>query len=364
MKFRFPKLPIVPVLIILAISLFSLAMLYSVGGGSFDPWCLKQLLRLCVGIVAMAIAASVNVSFWKDNAYLFYIFGTLLLLCVAIMGKVSMGAQRWLNLYFFNFQPSELMRIFIVIVMARYFSMFAIDDIRKNITLIPPLLLLAFPVWLVLMQPDLGTAMILLFVCVSIFFVCGVQVWKFVIAICLAVGCAPILWNLLHEYQRKRILMLLSPESDPSGSGYHIIQSKIALGSGGFWGKGFTHGTQSTLNFLPEKQTDFVFATLGEELGFAGCLFLLVLYGLLLTYNINVIFKTKSKFDQILVFGLSSMIFFYIFINIGMVCGILPVVGIPLPFFSYGGSAMTVLMFCQGIIFAVDNSQDKRRSIY
>lgn len=286
-----------------------------------------------------------------------------MLIAVSVVGKVSMGAQRWLNLGFFNFQPSELMRISLVIVLAKYFSMYTTDDNRKLSTLLIPTVFTFVPMGLVLLQPDLGTAMLLLFVFCSILFVCGVQVWRFVVALISVVVSTPILWTMLHSYQKQRILMFLSPEMDPNGAGYHIIQSQIALGSGGYWGKGLMNGTQSQLNFLPEKQTDFVFAALGEELGFFGCLFLLLLYSMLLTYNLGVAMRARNKFNQVLVFGLNATLFFYVFINISMVCGILPVVGIPLPFFSYGGSALTVLMFCQGLIFAADYDQKSKTGL-
>ncbi len=356
-------IPFFPLLIIFSISLFSLLILYSIGGGNFFPWCFNQSCRFVLGTIALLFSASINFSFWKKYAYGFYLFCLLMLIAVAVAGKVSMGAQRWLNLYFFNFQPSELMRIFLVVVLAKYFSNFTVEDSKKLSTLIVPLTLTSIPMGLVLLQPDLGTAMLLFFVFISILFVCGVQIWKFVIALISVVISAPILWHLLHEYQRQRILMFLSPEMDPSGAGYHIIQSQIAIGSGGFWGKGLMNGTQSQLNFLPEKQTDFVFAALGEELGFLGCSVLLVLYSLLMVYNLGVAMRARNKFNQIVVFGLNSMLFFYIFINISMVCGLLPVVGVPLPFFSYGGSALTVLMFCEGLIFAADLEQKSKSGI-
>ena len=332
-------------------------MLYSINAGNFFPWSFKQLLKFIFGIFVLLAGALTPISFWKKRAYLFYFTGIVMLLAVEIMGKVSMGAQRWLNLYFFNFQPSELMRIFLVIALAKYFSEVSFESIRKNKNLIIPLTLILIPVGLVSIQPDLGTAMLLLLVGASIFFACGVQIWKFLAILLSAVISAPILWTLLHEYQKKRILMFLSPEMDSSGAGYHIIQSQIAIGSGGFWGKGLMNGTQCQLNFLPEKQTDFVFAALGEELGFVGCALLIFLYGLLITYNLSASLRVRNKFSQVLIFGLNAMLFFYIFINISMVCGILPVVGIPLPFFSYGGSALVVLMFCQGIIFSADIEQ-------
>ena len=362
MFFNLKPLPSFPLLIIMAISCFSLIILYSIGGGHFYPWCFNQLCRLAVGVIVLLAAYNIKLDIWKKYGYTFYLFCFIMLGAVAIVGKVSMGAQRWLNFGFFNFQPSELMRIFLVIVLAKYFSTHSVDENRKTKTLLVPIVLTLAPLGLVLLQPDLGTALLLFFVFCSILFVCGVQIWKFIAVLISIAISAPILWNNLHEYQRQRILMFISPEMDPNGAGYHIIQSQIALGSGGFWGKGLMQGSQSQLNFLPEKQTDFVFAALGEEMGFVGCIILLAFYGILLTYNLRVAMRVRSKFDQILVFGLNAMLFFYIFINVSMVCGLLPVVGIPLPFFSYGGSALSVLMFCQGIIFAADYEQRSKTS--
>lgn len=297
------KIPLFPALIIYSITFFSLIILYSIGSGKIFPWCFNQFCKLILGSMVLIFASSIKIIFWRKYTYIFYISSLILLICVAILGKVSMGAQRWINFYFFNFQPSELMRISVVLVMAKYFSEYHVDEIRKTRTLFIPFVLVVIPVCLVLLQPDLGTAMLLVLVFSSILFVCGVQIWKFVIAIIAVAISTPILWHMLHEYQRQRILMFLSPEMDPSGAGYHIIQSKIAIGSGGIWGKGLLNGSQSQLSFLPEKQTDFVFAALAEELGFFGCLFLLILYFLLISYNIQVALNARNKFNRILAFG-------------------------------------------------------------
>lgn len=353
------NIPLVPLLLICLISGFGICILCSINSGHFYPWGMKQVIRLGLGVLCLIVATAVPFSFWKRYAYIFYIIGVILLICVIVIGKVSMGAQRWITMFSFNFQPSEIMRFFIVLAIAKYFSNRAVVEIQYTIHLLIPLFIIAVPMALVLLQPDLGTSMMFFCVGVSLFFACGVQIWKFAIAFGGAIISAPILWNMLHDYQKDRILMFISPEKDPSGAGYHIIQSQIALGSGGFWGKGLLNGTQCQLNFLPEKQTDFVFAALGEELGFIGCIILIILYFVLIFYNSNVAFQQKYKFQQMVVFGLNSMLFFYVFINIAMVCGLLPVVGIPLPFFSYGGSAMVVLMFCQGIIFSADIEQRK-----
>jgi rod shape determining protein RodA len=357
---KIKSIPLFPLFIVISISTFALLMLYSIGAGNFYPWCIKQFVRLLAGLVALFVAASTNISFWKKHACACYFLCVLMLVIVAIIGKVSMGAQRWLNLYFFNLQPSELMRIAMILVLAKYFSGYSIHDIKKPIHLLCSFILVALPIGLVLTQPDLGTATLLFLTWLSTLFVCNIQIWKFIVFFSTIVATAPILWHMLHKYQQQRILMFLSPELDPNGAGYHIIQSQIALGSGGFFGKGIMNGTQCQLNFLPEKQTDFVFAALGEELGFSGCVILITLYALLLTYNFTVAMKSRNKFNQIMVFCINSMLFFYIFINIAMVCGLLPVVGIPLPFFSYGGSALIVLMFCQGLIFAVDSEQKSK----
>lgn len=352
-------IPRFPLILICIIAVYGITILYSVNSGHFYPWGVNQIIRLFIGLGFLLTASIIPLSFWKRYAYLFYIIGIILLICVITIGKVSMGAQRWINMYSFNFQPSEMMRIFLVLALAKYFAYRTTAEIKHTLFLTAPLCIISIPMTLVLMQPDLGTAMIFCCIGISLFFVCGVQLWKFAAAFGAVLISAPILWNMLYNYQKDRILIFFSPEKDPSGAGYHIIQSQIALGSGGFCGKGLLNGTQCQLNFLPEKQTDFVFAALGEELGFMGCVFLVLLYCLLIVYNFNVALQQKYKFQQIVIFGLNAMLFFYIFINIAMVCGMLPVVGIPLPFFSYGGSAMVALMFCQGIIFSADIEQRK-----
>lgn len=351
---RLKHLPKLPIIIIALTSFLALIILCSINSGSFSPWGMHQFWKLCVGSVFLMLGILIHSNFWKKHAYLFYGIGILLLLVVEVAGKNIMGSQRWLNLYFCNFQPSEIMRILLVMALAKYFSELGLEKARKTIYLLMPCILIFLPIALVSLQPDLGTAMMLFFVGISMLFVCGVQIWKFIISFAAVLFSLPILWNFLHEYQKKRILMFFDPESDPSGAGYHIIQSKIALGSGGVWGNGLMNGTQCKLNFLPEKQTDFIFAALGEELGFIGCGGLIFLYIILILYNFSVVFRMRFMFQKILVLGLNAMLFFYIFINISMVCGLLPVVGIPLPFFSYGGSALVVLLFCQGCIFACD----------
>jgi rod shape determining protein RodA len=354
---RLKNIPIFPLFIVVIVSIFSIIVLHSTSAGGSFSRCSKQIVWILLGLVILVITCLIDVNFWRKTAEIFYAACLILLMAVVVIGKVAMGAQRWLNFYVFNLQPSELMRLFLIIILSKYYSSLTVEHIQKTSSLLIPTLMTCAPMILVLIEPDLGTAMILLCVSLSIIFVAGTQIWKLVTVAIAGLSTTPIIWSMLHEYQRNRVLMLFSPELDPNGAGYHIIQSQIAIGSGGFWGKGLAGGTQCQLNFLPEKQTDFVFAALAEELGFIGCTALILLYALLLNYNMGVSFRAKHKFEQLLVFGLNSMMFFYIFINISMICGILPVVGIPLPFFSYGGSALTALMFCEGLIFSVDIQQ-------
>ncbi len=353
-------IPLLPFSVIIAIAVFSLTILYSISGGSFSPWCVKQIWRVLLGIAALIVALNIETKVWRKYALAIYMMSLVALALVAVMGKISMGAQRWIKFGALTLQPSELMRISLIMLLARYFSTRSVDENKEAKTLLVPTLLTIIPVGFVLLQPDLGTAMLLILTFLSVLFVCGVQIWKFVTIFISALISAPILWKSLYEYQKQRILMFLNPEMDPSGAGYHIIQAKIALGSGGFWGKGLLNGTQSQLNFLPEKQTDFIFGALGEELGFVGCTLLLFLYVVLFIYNYKVALFTQSKFARIMVFGINAMMFFYVIINIFMVCGLFPVVGIPLPFFSYGGNALLVLMFCQGLIFSADCEHSKK----
>ena len=352
MSFSIKKLIIIPVFIISILSSIALLELYSLSCGNIYPWVMKQFIKLCFGLVIFCIVISIDINIWKRYAYLFYMMCIVLLIMVSIAGKTVMGAQRWLSLYFFSVQPSELMRISLITALAKYFSELSIEEIRKTKYIIFPTLVALLPIALVLQQPDLGTAMLLLLVYFSMLFVAGIQFWKLGLFLVIGMMATPMIWSHLHEYQRKRILMFLMPETDPNGAGYHIIQSKISLGSGGLFGKGFMKGTQCQLNFLPEKHNDFIFAAIGEEFGFIGCVFLLVLYLVLLLYNYNIAIQAQNKFDRYLVFGLNSMLFFYIFINISMVCGLLPVVGIPLPFLSYGGAALTVLMLSEALILS------------
>jgi rod shape determining protein RodA len=252
------------------------------------------------------------------------------------------------------------MRVCLVLALARYFHTLPFDDIVRLRSLVIPLLMILTPSLLVLRQPDLGTAFLLIMSGTAVFFVAGVRSWKFLVSGGLVLAALPIIWSNLHTYQQKRVLIFLNPESDPLHAGYHVTQSKIALGSGGIWGKGLMEGTQSHLNFLPEKQTDFIFTMFGEEFGMVGALIMIILYALVILYNMRIALHSRNPFGQFTAIGLTTTFFLYAFVNMSMVMGMLPVVGIPLPFMSYGGTAMITLLFSQGLIFSVSLYNDVR----
>ena len=329
------------------------AMLYSAANGSFQPWASRHMVRFGVGLVVMITIALIDVRIWLRYAYVFYGLSLVLLILVEIMGYVGMGAQRWLDLGYFNLQPSELMKIALVLALARYFHGLSLEDVERPTRLIVPLLMVFTPAGLVLRQPDLGTALMLILASGGIFFVAGVRIWKFALVIVSGLIAAPVGWQFLHEYQKARIMTFLNPEADPLGAGYHIIQSKIALGSGGMTGKGYMQGTQGHLNFLPEMQTDFIFTMLAEEFGLVGGLGILAMYGLLLVYGVAIATRSHSQFGRLVAMGVTVTFFLYVFINIAMVMGLIPVVGVPLPLISYGGTAMMTLLIGFGLLIGV-----------
>ena len=271
-----------------------------------------------------------------------------------------MGAQRWIDLGVVQLQPSELMKIALVLALARFFHGFSYEEVGNPLNLLVPLLLIALPAVLVLRQPDLGTALMMLAGSGAIFFLAGVRIWKFMLVIAAGLGAIPIAWQFLRGYQKQRILTFLDPESDPLGSGYHILQSKIALGSGGMFGKGFLKGSQSHLNFLPEKQTDFIFTMLAEEFGMVGGLAMLGLYVLTIGYGFAIAIRCRSQFGRLVAMGVTTTLFLYLFINVAMVMGLIPVVGVPLPLISYGGTAMLTMMIGLGLLLGVSIHRDVR----
>nr|WP_247886767.1 rod shape-determining protein RodA [Azospirillum sp. SYSU D00513] len=336
------------------------ALLYSAAGGKWTPWAQPQLVRAIPGFVIMLAIALVDVRHLMRAAYIIYFAVFCLLIAVEIMGHIGMGAQRWIDLGFFQLQPSELMKPALVLALARYFHGVTLDQIGRPLLLIPGLLLVFAPVGLVLMQPNLGTSLLLILGSGAVFFAAGVRLWKFGLAIAGGVGALFIGWEFLHDYQKQRVYTFLDPESDPLGTGYNILQSKIALGSGGLFGKGFMMGSQSQLMFLPEKHTDFIFVVLAEEFGMVGALTILMLYLMLLIYGVVIALSCRSQFGRLVAVGMTTQFFLYVFVNVAMVMGLIPVVGIPLPLVSYGGSAMMTLLIGVGLLLSMSVHREIR----
>jgi rod shape determining protein RodA len=332
--------------------------LYSAAGGSIDPWAGKQALRFALGLCGLIVVALVDIRVWLKLAFPIYVFCILLLIYVDIKGHIGMGAQRWINLGFLQLQPSEIMKIATVLALARFFHGSTPEDVHNPVFLGYTLGIVAVPIAFVLVQPDLGTAITIMMAAAAMFFLAGVSYWIFGAAIAGGLMLLPIAWHFLHDYQKKRILVFMNPESDPLGAGYHITQSKIALGSGGVFGKGFLHGSQSHLNFLPEKQTDFIFTLFTEEWGLVGGLSLMALFATIIAYGYFIAMNCQSQFARLLSMGIVVNFFIYIFINMGMVMGLLPVVGVPLPMISYGGTAMLSVLFGFGLLMSAHVHRD------
>ncbi len=341
------------ILLIIIVGMIGLLALYSAANGNLEPWASKHIIRFSAGFCGMMIVAMINIRFWLKLSYPFYILSLLLLIAVEVKGHIGMGAQRWIDLGFMRLQPSEVMKITLIMALARFFHGANLEDVKSPLLLIKPLILVALPSALVLIQPDLGTALMLITAAGSLFFLSGVPLWMFGGVIALIMASMPIFWQFLHSYQKKRILTFINPENDPLGDGYHIIQSKIALGSGGIKGKGFLQGTQSHLNFLPEKQTDFIFTLLAEEWGLLGGLSLFTILAMVIAYGFLIARRSYNQYGRLLATGIIINFALYIFINIAMVMGLIPVVGVPLPMISNGGSAMMAVLFGFGLILSV-----------
>ena len=337
----------VPMCLVLTLSI---VMLYSAGGGSWRPFALSQLSKIIIGFGVFWIAALSNIKTWIKSAYLIYAVALIMIILVTFVGHTGMGAQRWLNLGFFHVQPSELIKIALVLALARYFAWMNSVELTQFKNYLVPGAMLLVPFALIVAQPDLGTALSLGMITVGFFYIVGANRKWFIIAAILGLMAAPAVWyGGLHDYQRGRIITFLNPDSDVQGAGYQINQAKIAFGSGGMVGKGYMKGSQSQQSFLPEKQTDFIFTMLGEEFGFMGAFALLAIY----TWIIIVLFwaaKTcRNRFGQLICFGFMLNFFIYYFINISMVLGLMPTVGVPLPLMSFGGSSLLSLMFGFGL---------------
>ena len=337
----------VPMCMVLAISI---VVLYSAGGGNWKPFALSQLMKIVLGFGVFFYAAFTNIKTWVKSAYLIYAVALIMIVLVTFVGHTGMGAQRWLNLGVIHIQPSELIKIALVLALARYFAWFNSVELGQFKNYIAPMLMLLVPCGLIVAQPDLGTALSLGMITVGMFYIVGANKKWFIIATILGLMAAPVVWfGGLHDYQRGRIITFLNPDSDIQGAGYQINQAKIAFGSGGMTGKGYMAGTQSQQSFLPEKQTDFIFTMLGEEFGFIGAFGLLMIY----TWIVVLLFWTakmcRNRFGQLICFGFMLNFFVYYFINISMVLGLLPTVGVPLPLMSFGGSSLLSLMFGFGL---------------
>ncbi|MGC6527320.1 MAG: rod shape-determining protein RodA [Paracoccaceae bacterium] len=344
------------ILLLIAVASIGIIMLYSVGG-SFSQWAEPQLKRFLVTFVMMLMIAMVPIWFWRNMSAIAYLFALTLIVLVGFIGSTGMGAQRWIDLGFIKLQPSEIMKVAIVMALAAYYDVLPPSKISRPIWVLLPLLIIALPTLLVLRQPDLGTSLLILITGGTVMFLAGVH-WAYFTSV-LSAGVGVVFavfqtrgteWQLLKDYQYRRIDTFLDPSTDPLGAGYHITQSKIALGSGGLSGRGFKMGSQSQLNFLPEKHTDFIFTTLAEEFGFVGGISLLAIYMLILLFCLIAALEAQDRFSKLLISGIAMTFFLFFAVNMSMVMGLMPVVGVPLPLVSWGGSAMLVLMAGFGLI--------------
>ena len=345
------------VILIAAVVAIGVMQLYSVAGGSWRPWAEPQLKRFGLGLAAMFVVAMIPIWLWRNLSALLFAISIALLLAVEFVGVVGMGAQRWIDLGFMLLQPSELTKITLVMMLAAYYDWLPAEKASRPIWVIIPVAMILLPVMLTLMQPDLGTAILLLAGGGAMMFFAGVHWAYFATVIAAGVGLVTAVlqskgtsWQILKDYQYRRIDTFLDPETDPLGAGYHITQSKIALGSGGWTGRGYMQGTQSRLNFLPEKHTDFIFTTLAEEFGFIGALSLLTLYTLIIVFCVISALRNRDRFSSLVTLGIAVTFFLFFAVNMSMVMGLAPVVGVPLPLVSYGGSAMLVLMVGFGVV--------------
>ncbi|MFP1644297.1 rod shape-determining protein RodA [Pontitalea aquivivens] len=347
-----------PLIILLtAVACTGFLMLYSVAGGNLQTWAEPQIKRFGLGMAAMLVVAFVPIWFWRNVSALVYVVALLLLVAVELFGDIGMGAQRWLEIGPFRLQPSELMKVALVMMLAAYYDWLDVSRTSRPLWVAIPVALILLPTALVLKQPDLGTSIMLILGGGIVMFVAGVSLWYF--ATVLAAGAGLIFavlqsrgtpWQLLHDYQFRRIDTFLDPGSDPLGAGYNIMQAQIALGSGGWAGRGFMQGTQSRLNFLPEKHTDFIFTTLAEEFGFVGAFSLLMLYALILAFCILSALSNRDRYSAIVTLGIGGTLFVFVTVNMAMVMGLIPVVGAPLPLVSYGGTAMMILLMAFGVV--------------
>jgi len=345
------------VILLTAVAGLGILMLYSIAGGDFDVWARRQAMVFAAGLLLMFFIAMVPIWFWRNLSGLAYLVAFVLLVVVELFGDTNMGAQRWIDLGFMQFQPSEMMKFTLVMLLAVYYDWLEGRRVSQPLWVAIPVLMIMAPAVMVLMQPNLGTALLLMLGGAAVMFAAGVSLWYFAAVAALMAGTILAVfqtrgtpWQLLHDYQYRRIDTFLDPTADPLGAGYNIIQAQIALGSGGWSGKGFMQGTQTRLNFVPEKHTDFIFTTLAEEFGFVGAFSLLVLYALIIGFCLAAALRNRDRFSALLIVGVAANFFFYIAVNLAMVMGLAPVVGVPLPLVSFGGSAMLVLLVGFGLV--------------
>lgn len=346
--------------LVLVVGIAGLAMLYSAAGGHIRPWASAQGIRFAAGLVAMLIIAVIPIQFWLKYAYLFYGGAIAMLIIVEVMGHIGMGAQRWVSVGGVMLQPSELGKLAVILALSRYFHRMPPLKHPGLLHLIPPILMVAIPAALILKQPNLGTTTIVVAVGGWIAFAAGVRMRYFITVMVIVLAALPVAWELMHDYQRQRVMTFLNPEADPLGAGYNITQSMIAIGSGGVFGKGFMEGSQGQLDFLPEKQTDFIFTMTAEEFGFFGGMLVIAAYSALVIYAIAVSTRCRHLFGTLVAQGVAAMLCLHMTINIAMVMGLIPVVGIPLPLMSYGGSVMIAAMIGFGLLFNVWVHRDEK----
>ena len=334
---------------VLTLGIVSMFAMYSTDGGEFKYHTESHIIRFFVFFLMFFILSFVQIRFWHNTSYLIYFVFLILLIGVKYFGLTSSGSQRWLNFYFMNLQPSELMKIGLILFLAKYYHRIPIESVNRLKFLFLPIFVLIFPVLLVVMQPDLGTSILIAAGGLVVAWLAGVRVKFFAYSVLVFIALLPIAISFLKPYQKSRILTFLNPEKDPLGAGYQIIQSKIAIGSGGLFGKGFLNGSQSYLDYLPEKHTDFIFTLFSEEFGFAGSIFILLLYALIVSRIVRIGNMTRSNFGKLYCYSFATAFFIYVVVNMGMVLGLLPIVGSPLPIMSYGGSSMMAIMLGLGI---------------
>ncbi len=337
---------------VLILGVISMFAMYSTDGGELKYHTESHIIRFTIFFVMFFILSFIQIRFWHSMSYIIYFSFLILLICVKYFGLTSSGSQRWLNFYFMNLQPSELMKVGLILFLAKYYHRVSIENINRLKFLFLPIFVLIAPVLLVVMQPDLGTALLIASGGVIVAWLAGVRAKFFTYALLIFISLLPVAISFLKPYQKARILTFLNPEKDPLGAGYQIIQSKIAIGSGGLFGKGFLNGSQSYLDYLPEKHTDFIFTLFSEEFGFVGSIFILLLYGIIISRIVKIGNMTRSNFGKLYCFSFATAFFIYVAVNMGMVLGLLPIVGSPLPIMSYGGSSMMAIMLGLGIVMS------------